>query len=136
MHPRVRSIIGGATSALFVAALLMVAGCGEAARSAPHLEHVVFIWLKEPGNQQNIAKLIEGSKGLTSIASVESLEVGTCVKSERPIVDSSWDVGLVVTFADEAGMKAYLTDPKHVALVEGTLKPLSAKIQVYDIATH
>jgi hypothetical protein len=119
-----------------LAAVLAVTACGDCARSAPHLEHVVFVWLKEPGNPEHIAKLVEGSKRLTAIASVQSLEVGTCVKSERPIVDSSWDVGLVVRFADEAGMKAYLTDPRHVALVDGTLKPLSARVQVYDIATR
>ena len=53
--------------------------------------------------------------------------------STRPVVDSSFDVGLVITFTDEAALQAYETHPMHAAAVKGTLRPLAAKIQVYDI---
>jgi hypothetical protein len=96
------------------------------------LEHIVIVWLKEPGNRAAQNRIIEASEVLTAIPGVVSLKSGTVVTSDRPIVDSSFDVALIITLADEAAMQAYLSHPLHVTLVEETLKPLVERIQVYD----
>jgi hypothetical protein len=69
---------------------------------------------------------------LTSIPGVLSLRAGTAVASNRPIVDSTFDVALVISFSDRAALDSYLIHPLHVQLVEKTLKPLVARILVYD----
>jgi hypothetical protein len=51
---------------------------------------------------------------------------------KRAIVDSSFDVALIVSLRDAAAMAEYLSHPVHLQLVEETLKPLVKKIQVYD----
>ncbi len=61
--------------------------------------------------------------------------IGTAVASERPIVDSSFDVALVISFTDKAALDSYLTHPLHVQLVEQTLKPLVERILVYDFSS-
>jgi hypothetical protein len=96
------------------------------------LEHVVIVWLKEPGNPAARERIIEASEALTAIPGVVSLKSGRVVASERPIVDSSFDVALIITLTDAAALQAYLSHPLHVSLVENTLKPLVERIQVYD----
>jgi len=97
------------------------------------IEHVVVVWLKTPGDRAAREQVIAASQTLTSIPGVTGLKAGTMVPGERAIVDSSFDVALIVSFTDRAALQAYLTHPVHVRLVEETLKPLVNKIRVYDI---
>ncbi len=96
------------------------------------LEHVVVVWLKEPGNATHRQTVLDASEVLRTIPGVRSLRSGTVIASERAIVDSSFDVALLVSFTDRADMDAYLVHPLHVQLVNETLKPLVAKIRVFD----
>ncbi|HBE23040.1 MAG TPA: stress protein, partial [Verrucomicrobiales bacterium] len=52
--------------------------------------------------------------------------------SDRPVVDDSFDVALLVRFTDVAALHAYEADPRHVKEVKEVLLPLTKKIQVYD----
>ena len=113
--------------------LLALCACSNVVRSPQAtLEHVVVVWLKEPGNTSHRQTILKASEVLRDIPGVLSLRSGTVIPSERTIVDSSFDVALIVSFADAAAMQAYLVHPTHVALVNETLKPLVAKIRVYD----
>jgi hypothetical protein len=96
------------------------------------VEHVVVVWLQEPGNPLHRQTILEASEVLRTIPGVRALKSGTVIPSERAIVDSSFDVALMVSFANQADMDAYLTHPAHVQLVNETLKPLVAKIRVFD----
>jgi len=96
------------------------------------LEHVVVVWLKEPGNATHRQTVLDASEVLRTIPGVRSLSSGTVIASERAIVDSSFDVALIASFTDRADMDAYLVHPLHVQLVNDTLKPLVAKIRVFD----
>ena len=83
------------------------------------------------------AKIIAAAKALKAqIKEVKSLDVGLAVPSDRPVVDSSFDVGLVMSFACKADLDSYEKNPVHVKAVTEVLKPLTKKIQVYDIAAH
>ena len=97
--------------------------------------HVVLIWLKEPGNQDHIQKIINVSSQFKEISEIQELRVGKSIPSERKIVDNSFDVGLYMIFTDQEDMQRYLVDPKHKAAVKKVLKPLSSKIIVYDFDT-
>lgn len=103
-------------------------GKGESHR----FRHVVVAWLKEKGNAAQRKELITAGKALREIPGVISIEMGQCVPSPRPIVDSTYDVAYIMTFRDEASMKAYVSHPKHQEAVTKTLKPLTKKIVVYD----
>jgi hypothetical protein len=97
------------------------------------IEHIVIVWLNEPGNPADRERIIAESRVLTGIPGVTGLRSGRMIPSERAIVDSSFDVALIVSLADRTALQAYLTHPVHVRLVEETLKPLVRKILVYDI---
>lgn len=95
--------------------------------------HVVLLWLKTPGDAAAIDNIIRTSRQFTQIPGVVSVKVGRPLPSTRPVVDASFDVGLAMSFADEAALQAYETHPQHVKAVREVLRPLAAKIQVYDI---
>jgi len=69
---------------------------------------------------------------------VSQREVGRVLPSDRPVVVGDYDIGMVVTFRDEASMKAYLVDPRHLQLVKDVLEPLAdmSKTKVYDFVNH
>ncbi len=117
---------------LLVACVLCLNPAVQANGDSSTLEHVVIVWLKEPGNLAHREKIITESQILKSIPGVMSLHIGAVVPSERAIVDSSFDVALIVSFTDRAAQQTYITHPTHIKLLEETLKPLVEKIVVYD----
>jgi len=118
-----------------LAASLLLSACTLDVRhgqAAGLLHHVVILWLKEPGNPAHRAAVIEASEGLRTIPGVIDLRAGSVVPGERDIVDGTFDVALVVTFADRAAMQAYLEHPVHTGAVRNVLQPLVGRIVVYD----
>lgn len=97
------------------------------------VEHVVLMWLKTPGDEAAIEQIIHASREFRQIPGVLRVKAGRPLPSTRPVVDSSFDVGLVISFKDEAALNAYEGHPKHVQAVREVLRPLAAKFQVYDI---
>ena len=118
------------------AALLLVLAlsCAHAppAREAGRVEHVVLVWLKEPGNAAHRAELLEAAYGLTSIPGIVHAYAGPPLMSMRPEVDDSFDVALVFVFRDAAALEAYQGHPLHVQAVAGALAPRAARFLVYD----
>ena len=116
------------------AVLFALLACGCAAQQGQRqVEHVVLCWLKEPGDAPAIDRIVQASRTFESIPGVVSVRPGRPVPSTRPVVDDSFDVGLVITFEDEAALHAYDQHPTHVKAVRDVLRPLAAKILIYDI---
>ena len=116
--------------------LLLMTGCASTqsmrgSRNA-EIEHVVVVWLKEPGNATQRQQLIERSKTFTRIPGVRNVSVGTALPSTRPVVDSSYDVALVIRFADEQALHSYDEHPVHKKAVQELLAPLAAQFVIYD----
>ena len=60
------------------------------------------------------------------------VRVGEVVPSGRDIVDDSFDVGILLSFADAERMQAYIEHPDHRRAVRQVLLPLVERILVYD----
>ncbi len=124
------------TSSLALGAALLVScaqmGLQPAAQPG-HVSHVVLVWLKHKNNAAERAKVIETAKSFRNqIPGIVAMSVGEPLPSTRPVVDSSFDVGLVMRFESKAAMDAYEKNPIHVKAVKEILAPLAAKIVVYD----
>lgn len=98
------------------------------------IKHIVFCWLQEPGQPEQINQVIETSKELQIIPGVMNIAAGPAVPSERPIVDDSFDVGIVMTFKNTADLTDYLSHEEHTSRVNRVLGPLCQRVLVYDIA--
>lgn len=105
---------------------------GASERSQPNIYHIVICWLKEPDNQAHRQTLIEETKKFQSIPGIVSIEVGNMLPSERPIVDSSFDIGIIMSFKDQKAMNDYLLDPQHQKATREILAPLTSKVVIYD----
>jgi Stress responsive A/B Barrel Domain len=109
-------------------------GCGPKKGS---IQHVVLTWLKKPGDAAGRAKLVAAAKSLKAdISQVKSLAVGQPSMSDRPVVDDSFDVALVMRFDSKADLAAYESSPIHQKAVKEILGPLTQKIVVHDIISE
>ena len=113
----------------------LLTGCAMNAETPDKgIKHVVLCWLNDPGNQAHIQQVIKTSYELTVIPGVLDLQAGTALKSERKIVDDSFDVGIVMSFNNANEMNDYLSHKEHVRRVKNDLLPLCQRILVYDIS--
>jgi len=96
------------------------------------IHHVVLCWLKEPAYDEARNKIIAVSKQFKNIPGVLNVSVGRVLPSDRPVVDDSFDVAMVMTFADEKAMNAYINHPEHEKATRDVLLPLVKKILIYD----
>ena len=113
---------------------LLLSGCSLTQPSGG-VEHVVVVWLKRPGNAADRQQVLNVSRQLREIPGLLALDAGVCLASDRPIVDSSFDVAVRMRFASKADMQAYLIHPVHQRAVKETLMPLAAKVKVFDFET-
>jgi hypothetical protein len=96
------------------------------------VHHIVVCWLKEDAGADAAAKLIDASRTFREIPGVTSVKAGRMLPSERPIVDTTFDVAIVMTFPSVEAMKAYIAHPVHRKAVEEILKPVAQRVVVYD----
>ena len=96
------------------------------------INHLVFCWLKESGNKVQRAQLIKTSLDFKKIPGVLEVRAGEVVPSDRSIVDSSYDVAILLSFETEEDLNGYLVHKDHVDAVKTILKPLTKKVLVYD----
>jgi hypothetical protein len=125
-----------ARSGLCLLAACLLAGCAHLGRtsSPAGIDHVVFVWLKNPDSTRDRHILVEKSQELAAtIPQTRSFRWGTPVPSERPVVDDTYDLALVMNFDDRAGLEAYENHPAHKRAAKEVLRPLARKIVVYDI---
>ena len=119
----------------------VVAGCrgaggaSENAGGAGAVTHVVVFWLNDSGNARDRDGLIAACHALKDIPGVKDVRVGEVLPSTRPVVDSTYDVGLVITFEDARAMQEYGPHPIHQKLVQG-MGPRIRKFVIYDFVNR
>jgi D-alanyl-D-alanine dipeptidase len=105
----------------------------EAARG--QIDHIVLVWLNRPGNAQDRAALIRATGELQkSTGLIRSFRHGPPVPSERPTVDDTFDLALVMRFDSHKTLKAFESDPSHQRAKTQILRPLARKVLIYDVA--
>ena len=120
--------------------LVLVASCQSIPRARPEtgaISHVVVCWLKNPGEEAARQRVIDESKAFVGvIPGLLDVSAGTALPSTRPAVDSSFDVAVVMTFKDEAALRAYDVHPRHKKAVDEVLRPLVARLVIYDVRSR
>jgi hypothetical protein len=101
-------------------------------RRATMLYHCVYFWLKPELTAEQRAEFRRGVESLKEIKSVEHVSVGVPAgTTRRPVIDSSYDVALVVACKNVAAEAAYQVDPLHLAFVD-KFKTFWTRVQIYD----
>lgn len=126
--------------------VLLVSACSkpEPVASAPAappgrvpglVQHIVICWLKQPGDPMARAQLIGTSLAFKDLPGVVEVTAGTALPGGRDVVDASFDVAIVMTFRDEAALRAYERHPVHKKAVQEILLPLVERHIIYDFIT-
>ena len=93
--------------------------------------HHVYFWLKNSGNKDDKAKLIEGLKKLSKVKTIKDHYIGQPAATRRDVIDSSYDVSWLLFFDNAADQDSYQTDSIHLKFVE-ECSSLWTKVVVYD----
>ncbi len=111
---------------LLTALLLMTSA---PAADAPY-RHVVFFKFKDTASTEQVQAIEKDFIALAGkISTVKGFEWGTNVSPEG--LNDGFTHCFFVTFADKAGLEAYLPHPAHQEFV-GKLKPILDKVCVLD----
>lgn len=93
--------------------------------------HHVYFWLKNSGNKEDKAKLIEGLKKLSKVKTIKNFYIGQAASTRRDVIDSSYDISWLLFFDNATDQDGYQTDPIHLKFIE-ECSSLWTKVVVYD----
>lgn len=94
--------------------------------------HHVFFWMKAPGRQADVDKLIAGLETLRGIPEIRELRIGVPANTEnRSVVDGSYGVSELMVFDTVEDQRRYQDHPVHKRFVE-TCGGLWERVVVYD----
>jgi hypothetical protein len=93
--------------------------------------HHVYFWLKNPGSQEDKAKLVEGLQKLTAVETIETFHIGQPADTDREVIDRSYAVSWLLVFRNKADQDVYQVHPLHLKFVEECAH-LWEKVIVYD----
>jgi len=114
---------------------VFLAGCTQTHHEADSRRyvHIVILWLKNPGNVADRQKLIDTSRSFVGkVPGLVRVSAGPVLPSTRPVVDSSYDVGLVMIFDSEESLRKYPSYPVHQRALKEVIGPLVDHYRVYD----
>lgn len=108
-------------------------GCAQKIQKPVNpVQHVVLLWFTEDVTNSWVQQVKAETLKLRGIPLILSLKAGPAIKSQRVIVDDSFDLGITMTFRTVDDMNQYLIDPRHTKFVDTWLKGHLNKILVYD----
>ena len=77
---------------------------------------------------------MRAARSLHRIPGVLRVEVGRSVPSVPPGVDRSFDLGVLMTFRDEAALNRYRQDPRYRKAMHYYLRSLVRHYEAYDLS--
>ena len=101
------------------------------AKSNSQFVHHVYFWLKNSGNADDTAALIEGLKKLSSVPTINTFNIGTPAATNRDVIDTTYAASWLCHFNSPEDQDIYQTHPIHLHFIE-TCSHLWEKVIVYD----
>lgn len=129
-------LVSGMTKTILLPALLATI-LGSCAPVRPEsrpgaIQQIGFVWLKRPGNPEDRQKVVDAVHGFArEIPEVLDARVGPSDGIGGPFADASYDIGFILSFADEAARQRYNRHPVHEKAATQTFLPLSRKLLFY-----
>ncbi len=121
--------------------LLLAAGCQNDSRLGPSglpkgdIDHVVIIWMTDRGDEFAKKEILGDAKKLEKIPGVLRVAAGRVLTSDRAKVDNSYDIALIMTFANETDLRHYTEDKNQVQAMANILR-YARDVKVYDVVAE
>jgi len=93
--------------------------------------HHVYFWLKNKGNTNDKARLIEGLRKLSTVKTIQQFSIGMPAGTNRDVIDNSYSISWMLLFKNDKDQASYQVDPIHLKFVED-YSHLWSKVIVYD----
>jgi len=100
------------------------------------ITHVVLFWLKRPGNADDQNVLLRALRTLRRFRGVNDIRVGRALPVDRPGLEQSFDLGVVVIFRDREALEKFEHDPRRGGALDAMLQPLVRRYTVYNFANE
>ena len=127
-----KKLLAGSTAFLGANSLAMANNKTSLPQKSGDFVHMVYIWLKEPENEEHRKTFIKNANTyLKKVEVIVSSYMGVPANTPREIVDNSYTFSLLVTFKNSEDQDIYQDHPAHVKFVEDT-SHLWNKVQIYD----
>ena len=94
--------------------------------------HTVFFWLWKSSSAQDRKQFEEGLDNLTKDTNILMRKIGKPAATNREVIDSSYDYGVVLHFENQAAHDAYQAGEPHQRFLSDCMR-LWNRVQVYDI---
>ena len=94
--------------------------------------HTVFFWLWKTLSKEQRRQFEQGLDLLTRDPNVLDRRIGTPAATSRPVIDSSYDYGIVLRFESLTAHNAYQTGKPHQDFLKNC-GSLWSRVQVYDV---
>jgi hypothetical protein len=119
--------------------LFVTTGCSKIVNAPAYqtgtVTHVVVFTLKDKANAATALKQFKDTcREMRDIPGVYDIEVGPALTTAGG--SAEFDLGLTVTFRDQAALKAYGSHPIHKRLADQVFLPLSSKVVAYDFVNQ
>lgn len=122
---------------LICLALSLTSSNAQAATArSGQVTHVMLFWLKRPGNIDDQNVLLRGLRTLRRFRGVNDVRVGRPLPIDRPGLEQSFDLGVVVIFRDREALEKFEHDPRRRGALDAILDPLVRRYTVYTFANE
>lgn len=119
--------------ALCLMLIILLSACSTSyIKGGQPINHIVLVWFDETVDDRYIHEVAIATQQLKRIPGILEIRTGRPIGSERPVVDDSFDLGVVVRFDTVEKMQSYVDDPVHKKFVENYLQGKIKKLIVYD----
>jgi Stress responsive A/B Barrel Domain len=119
-----------------IALSLASTGAQAAAARSGQVTHVMLFWLNRPGNVDDQNYVLRALRTLSRARGVNDVRVGRPLPVDRPGVEQSFDLGVVITFRDREALEKFERDQRRKPAIDAVLRPLVRRYTVYNFVNE
>jgi hypothetical protein len=128
-------------AAIFLSCLALILSIASpraeaAAARSGQITHVMVFWLKRPGNIDDQNFLLRALRRLRRARGVNDVRVGRPLPVDRPGLEQSFDLGVVMTFRDREALEKFERDQRRERAIDAMLRPLVRQYTVYNFVNE
>lgn len=106
-------------------------GTAEAKTAKELFVHHVYFFLKNPNNESDKTKLLEGLEKLSKVPTIRMVHIGSPASTNRSVIERGYSVSWLCFFDNLEEQEVYQKHPIHLKFVED-YSHLWEKVIVYD----
>lgn len=106
-------------------------GTAEAKTAKELFVHHVYFFLKNPNNEADKTKLLEGLEKLSKVPTIRMVHIGSPASTNRSVIERGYSVSWLCFFDNLEEQEVYQKHPIHLKFVED-YSYLWEKVIVYD----